>query len=347
MPSKSPGKFEKGSPAAARMAKYMVQVSSYVNLDGFVQAINSDVAAMPDWQQELINYTRTSLHDSIDEHFKKSSTTRQKFASMPEEQWKDADGHFILNEEPRPVIGYLEKKHVALMDKIVLDSFTASVMGDRERIHSALDACRSSQAERESVEELLARETFYLADVVEHRSTADEWDNLKELKLAVLAKLREREEFLEEVDHFETMSTGDKDRHTAKGANSIKLNEENKFRAYAAKHLKALNEDAIKSCINYAEETGSVLEVDGVDYLLIIKEQNFGRPENGNFSLARLPIDKISVAANKKYSGLKHSGLIAVKDEDLKTSTYEKGIDSNKVVTLDCITEELRNAIIG
>merc|ERR1712226_203336 len=332
----------KGSPAAQRMAKYMVQVSDYPYLQDYVQLLSTAAEEKPNWEQDLISAVKTALQDSIDEHFKKNGMARQKFASMPEDSWKDMEGRFILTEEPRPLIGYLDKKQVAEMNKIVKEMFDVDIAASRIRINKSLDDCRASDADRQGVEELLASEKAFIIDVETHRTAAEKWEAAALLKLPILATLKTREEFLEEVDHFEQASTGDKSRF--KGGNSLKINDENKFRAYAAKHLRNLNEEAIQILLNYRQETGADFEVDGVSYLKIIKEQKFGRPESGP-NLARKPADKIDMALKKKYNKMKASGLVAVKPEDLKLSLYELGIDTNKVVLLENVTEEFQEAM--
>merc|ERR1712110_1160453 len=117
----------KGSPAAERMAKYMVQVSSYPSLQDFVAVLNTAWDQTPEWEQTLISSVKDAPQDSIEAHFKKNGMARQKFASMPEEAWKDETGRVALNEEPRPLIGYLDKKQVGAMDKIVNEMFQVDI----------------------------------------------------------------------------------------------------------------------------------------------------------------------------------------------------------------------------
>lgn len=332
----------KGSPAAERMAKYMVQVSSYPSLQDFVAVLNTAWDETPEWEQTLISSVKDALQDSIEAHFKKNGMARQKFASMPEEAWKDDTGRFALNEEPRPLIGYLDKKQVGAMDKIVNEMFQVDIAACRIRINKSLEDCRASEANEKSVEELLTREKAFIADVEEHRETADKWEAAAQLKVPIMVTLKAREEFLEEVDHFEKASTGDKSRF--KGGNSLKINDENKFRAYGAKHLRNLNDEAIQILLNYRQETGADLEVDGVSYLKIIKEQKFGRPESGP-NLARKPANKIDMGLKKKYNKMRPSGLVAVDTSELKLSLYEQGIDTNKVVLVDKMSEEFQEAM--
>jgi len=156
---------------------------------------------------------------------------------------------------------------------------------------------------------------------------------LKEKKIIVVEKLTEREEFLLEMDDFEQKASGNKDRYS--GANTLVLEEENKFRAYAAKKIEKMEVDCIELCETYAAETGRLFEIDGVNYIEMIKEQCFGRPMDLSLSLAKLPFSKIKLVQRQQFSGMSVSNLAPAKADPnvpLRRSMYEQDIPTH-----DCI----------
>merc|ERR1711918_168898 len=120
--------------------------------------------------------------------------------------------------------------------------------------------------------------------------------------------LQEREDFLQECDDFESKASDNNDRLTAKGS-SLAIQSENKFRAYAAKKIISDDADAEAACRAYHDQTGRVFEVDGVNYLEIIREQKFERPQ-GHDTLRKLESGKISLKAKQDFSGVKSSNLL-------------------------------------
>lgn len=347
--SPSPAKaLDPKSPAAQRMAKYMVQLVDYEYINSFVSTLNKAEgeggAEMPDWEKDLVSRTKVAVLANVDAHLKANSQSRQKFASMNEEDYLDGNGSFKLTEKPRPIIGYFPKGQVKAMDEVVLATYKAEIDVARESLESSLSTARASPADRASVAHLLDGSSYHIADVEAHRQASDLWVALAAAKAPIFERLAEREEFLDEVDDFETKATGDASRH--KTGNSLQINDENKFRAYASKKLKELNAEAEALCKAFEEEQGRPLEVDGVNYLAIMKEQNFGRPD-GKFSLARLPVHKITKAAKLKYNGIKGSSATPVKLEDLKLSLYEQGINTNKIITVDKVAEEIASLMIA
>jgi hypothetical protein len=312
-------------------SKYMVAVEEFKFLSNFIEYINKEESTLQGFVKELLGKVKAELQETIKSHFETSASTRQKFVSMPPEQWKDRNGLFRLNEVPRPILGYLPKKTLETLDDQCKAAFVGMIENDRASIEASLDEMRASDSDRAEVANLLARDLFFLQDVEEHRKTALFWKDIASKKVSILNELEAREIFLEEIEQFEERASGDPTRY-AKG-NSLKLAEENKYRANATKKLRDLDASAIKRCSDYKTQTGRDFQVDGVNYLEMIKEQQFGRSSTG-LSLAKLRTGAIPASQKQKYAGGAESNLVAdvnQSDLDRRLSLHDQ-IDPNHLI---------------
>jgi len=328
--------FTPSPKAQERMQKYMVQPSDFIHLNDMIQTLNADQSDYPEWQVELIASTKASMDAWTTDHFKKSAGSRQKFESMDERMWKDPETNtIVLTEKPRPVLGYLPKLAMVALEKLVFEPYSAEVKRLRDQITKNQTKMRASTVDEAEVQNVLGdSDSFLMSDIVTHREIADHWADLEGKKSPIIQQLQDREEFLQECDDFEDKATGDKARY-AKGSSSS-IQEENKFRGYAAKKIEGEDSEAIRACRQYFSDTGRLFEIDGVNYLEMIKEQKFGRPAGFKDSLKKLAFEKISMIQKQKFSGLKVSNLVpdsGAKDEELRVSLYENGHSTNDWVT--------------
>jgi len=257
---------------------------------------------------------------------------------MDESLWKDpTTGTIVLNEQPRPVLGYLPKRALIALEELVRTPYQNEVARLRELITTNQAKMRASIPDEDEVKNVLGESDSYLmASIVTHREISDHWANLQEQKTPAITLLTEREEFLQECEEFEIKASGNEDRLKAKGS-SLAIQAENKFRAYGFKKINSDDSDAIRACRQYMEDTGRLFEIDGVDYLEMIREQKFGRP-TGKDTLKKIDFDRISLKAKQIFSGAKVvSNLVPDHARDtppvLRVSMYEKGLSTNDWIT--------------
>lgn len=307
------------------MEKYMEPVPEY--LADFVVALNEDFDSLPEWKQTAVKNLKAELQERLKHHFTVSAESRAKFESVPNELWQEGDtGYFQLTEKPRKMLGYLPKHELEHLNKMVLQPCQASIEEMRTELDDIMDQMRADEEDRAELEETLARETFFFADLAAHHDELAKWRPLKTRKCEIMEELREREDFLDEITEFEAKA-GDKERYSK--ANSLALAEENKFRGFASKKLKELDSKAIKLCRAYESETGRPFEIDGTLYLEMIKEQKYGMPSQSFLSMAKLKPDKISVAEQQRFNNLPPSNLVSAMKEGMtkRTSLHETGED--------------------
>eukprot|EP00301_Raphidiophrys_heterophryoidea_P011861 c18089_g1_i1.p1 GENE.c18089_g1_i1~~c18089_g1_i1.p1 ORF type:complete len:346 (+),score=107.68 c18089_g1_i1:63-1040(+) len=287
------------------MEKYMNPIPAH--LANVVEYLNKS-EPLPDWEANLLGGIKQTIQQHIKEHFETSATSRQKFVSMSKDVWQDEHGLFKLVETPRKVLGYLPKPELAKLDDLARLPMEAERDRLRADLHSLFERMRASEPDRKEIAPVLARPDTFFVDLEVHHSEVDKWSKLCEIKEPVIKELEQREEFLEEIEEFELKATGDKDRY--KKMNSLALADENKFRAYAAKKLKELDARAEQLCVNYEQQTGRPFEVDGINYLNMIKEQKFGRSHNPSLSLAKLRKEAIPASELQKHAGGRGSNLV-------------------------------------
>jgi hypothetical protein len=312
---------KKGDPS-----KYMNSIAEYTSLVNFVDYLNKDQSSLPDWEQELVATLKTTLQARLRDHFENSAKTRSLFVSMPAELWQDENELFNLPEKPRPILGYLPKQELETLNKLVLTPVKGAIEDLRAKLEEFMTKMRASEMDRNDVDSVLALPDFFFADLEAHHDMVDKWQPLCDKKAPLIQELLEREEFLDEVEEFEQNASGDASRY-AKG-NGLKLAQENKFRAYAAKKMKELDSRAIQICRSYEEETGRPFEIDGVKYLEMIKEQKFGRSENPALSLGKLKPDAISAQARAKYEAQSEAEGMGKK----KKSMLDEGKNPNRLI---------------
>lgn len=325
-------KNPKADGAAASMAKYMVDVTQMLFLSDLVHTLNEDVSSFPQWKKTLVLMAKSEVQKFIKMHFDTCAYTRQMFASMPPELWTDDNELFRLTEKPRQVLGYLPKKELVHIDGMIQVFYTEYIVRCRDTIRECLTHMRSSEADDAEVAPLLAKESFFIKDVENHQEAVDKWTGLRNKKVPILEELEKREMFLEEIDEFEAKHSGDPSCYVS--GNSLDLEKENKWRAQAAKQLKEMDTNAIDMCNRYKKETGREFEVDGVLYAEMIKEQQFGRPNNPALTLAKLRPEAIPAGQKSKFSGGKDSNLVPVKDDghQRKLSLHEQGQNPNRLI---------------
>eukprot|EP00298_Acanthocystis_sp_HF-20_P002609 c13017_g1_i1.p1 GENE.c13017_g1_i1~~c13017_g1_i1.p1 ORF type:complete len:296 (-),score=122.30 c13017_g1_i1:67-927(-) len=270
------------------------------NLINLIEYLNKDLNDLPNWEITLIGNAKSSVQYRIRDHFEASAMTRQKFVSMPKEIWQEeGTGLFPLVEKPRKILGYLPKQELTRLNDLVLLPLKTEREDLRAKLHDMLDKMRASDSDRDELTEIFERESCFFQDLEDHVKEIEKWTPIYDAKIPIIAELEQREEFLEEIEEFESKATGDKDRY--KKATSLALEEENKFRAYAAKKMKELDTRAEKLCLEFEKETGREFQIDGIRYLDMITEQKFGRASNPALSLAKLKISAISSYEKKRY----------------------------------------------
>lgn len=252
-------------------------------------------------------------------------------ASVSDEEWKDPDtGTMRLTEK---CLGLLPQKFLHSLGDIVASSNTSYIDQAIASIHSMQDRGRVSSRDREEVAPLLRDESKTFKAVFGIQMVAAYWEDIGCTKAAIIEFLKTREEFIRECEAFEKKAI------ESNTKNGIALEDENKFRKFAISKITEMDTEAIIMCRNYIQDTGRLFEVDGVNYLEMIKEQKFGRP-GGSHSLIKLPAEKISNADRQKFSGLKVSNLVSNDAVPMRVSLHELGIPHCNLV-LDGPSPEL------
>eukprot|EP00301_Raphidiophrys_heterophryoidea_P005544 c12315_g1_i3.p1 GENE.c12315_g1_i3~~c12315_g1_i3.p1 ORF type:complete len:335 (+),score=89.38 c12315_g1_i3:71-1075(+) len=306
-------------------SKYMVSIDKYMYLSNLVSYLNRDWAALPPWEQNFISDIKESVQYRIKDHFDATAATRQKFASMPPATWKEQDtGLFRLNETPRPVLGYLPAKELQVLDELCHTPIVGEIEDARATLTHLFEAMRACDKDTNEVKELLRRDSFFIQDVEEHRKAVEHWTDVSAKKLPIIKELEARERFLDEVEEFEKRTSGDKTRYYAR--NSLKLAEESKFRASAAKKLVQMDQRAVELCEQFKQQTGRDFEVDGIKYLDMISEQRVGRSSLLFLSLAKLRPEAMPASTLPKRDSNKEMAL------ERRKSLHAQGANANGLI---------------
>jgi len=307
--------------SAKEMSKYMVDIRNYHHLSNLIEYLNKDWNLLPEWEKDFVSDIKVSVQCRIKDHFESTAATRQKFVSMPKDIWKEEDtGLFRLQEQPRPVLGYLPAKELRVLDELCKAPMVGEIQDNRKTLPHLFESMRASQADIDEVSELVNRDSFFLKDVEDHRNAVDLWTTLNQKKVPIIQQLEAREAFLDEVEEFEKRTSGDKTRYSR---NSIRLAEEAKFRANAARRLVQQDEEAVSMCQEFKTETGRDFEIDGIKYLEMIQEQRVGRSSHLSLSLAKLRPNAIpSSTIYHKDAG----------EGEKKPSLHERGASTNGLI---------------
>lgn len=191
--------------------KYMNPVPKALGC--LVEYVNA-AQSLPLWEQAIVDDLKTMVQKCLNEHLETNVLSRQRFQALSPEHWRDDNGMVRLTEAPRKVLGYLPKKGLSEADKLCHNFFKDCVMDYRLKLETLMQEVRASQADRIELTQLLARDSFLLADVEDHKNALDKWRRLSLTKQnAIISRLCKAPGFLATLKALES-DRSNKDKHS-------------------------------------------------------------------------------------------------------------------------------------